>query len=114
MIPPEVHPADAGPVPREVTLLVGEHFLGHGEDAARAQRRYALRPRLSLMHRVRGPDPRLVRLGKVRGVVNRRANHGAVRMRCTATRKEALDDSAHPEQRSKAYEDDSSGLIGSR
>src|SRR5215510_11249443 len=114
MIPAEIHPADARPMPGKLAMLNRERLLLHREDATAAKNRDALGARLKLVRRIAGCDPRLVRLGKVRRVVNRRTNHGAVGMRCAAARKEALDHSARPEQGRKAQIYDPAGSIGSR
>src|SRR6516162_9289288 len=114
MIPTEIHPADARPMPGKLAVLNRERLLLHREDATAAKNRDALGARLNLVRCIAGCDPRLVRLGEVRRVVNRRANHGAVRMHRAAARKEALDDSAHPEQGRKAQIYDPAGFIGSR
>src|SRR6516162_10547512 len=114
MIPTEIHPAYARPMPGKLAVLNRERLLLHWENAAAAKNRDALGARLNLVRRIAGCDPRLVRLGEVRRVVNRRANHGAVRMHRAAARKEALDDSAHPEQGRKAQIYDPAGFIGSR
>src|SRR5215510_14585607 len=113
MIPAEIHPADARPMPGKLAMLNTERLLLHGEDATAAKNRDALGARLNLVRRIAGCDPRLVRLREVRRVVDGRANHGAVRMH-RAARKEALDDSAHPEQGRKAQIYDPAGFIGSR
>src|SRR5262245_43278953 len=113
MIPTEIHPADARPMPGKLAVLNRERLLHHRENATAAKNRDALAARLAFWRRIAGCDPHLVRLGKVRRVVNRRANHGAVGMRCTAARKEALDDSAHPEQGRKAQIYDPASFIGS-
>src|SRR5262245_59287919 len=102
VIPTKVHPTDARPMPGKFAVLNRERLLLHRENAAAAENRNTLGARLVFVRRIAGCDPHLVRLGKVRRVVNRRTNHGAVGMRCTAARKEALDDSAHPEQGCKA------------
>ena len=95
-------------------MLDCERLLLHREDAAAAENRNTFGARLPFVRCIGGHDPRLVRLGEMRRVVNRRANHGAVRMHRAAARKEALDDSAHPEQRRKAQIYDPAGFIGSR
>src|SRR6516162_7290517 len=113
MIPTEIHPAYARPMPGKLAVLDRERLLLHWENAAAAENRNTFGARLNLVRRIAGCDPRLVRLGEVRRVVNRRANHGAVRMHRAAARKEALDDSAHPEQGRKAQIYDPAGFIGS-
>src|SRR5262249_47326798 len=90
MIPAEIHPADARPMPGKLAMLNRERLLLHRENAAAAENRNTLGARLVFVRRIAGCDPHLVRLGEVRRVVNRRTNHGAVGMRCTAARKEAL------------------------
>src|SRR5262245_22973029 len=51
VLPSEIHATDARPVPRELGLLAGDHFLGDGKDAARAQCWHAFRARLTLVRR---------------------------------------------------------------
>src|SRR6266540_4678044 len=110
MIPTEIHAANARHVPREVALLDREHFFRYRKDTAATENGNTSQARLAFMRPIGRRHPRLVRLGEVRRVVNRRTNHGAVRMQCVA--KEALNNSAHPKQGRKAHEYNSSGFIG--
>ena len=112
MIPAEIHAANARPMPGKLAVFNRERLFLHRKNATAAEHRDAPGARLELVRCIGGPDPRLVRLREVRRVVDRRANHGAVRMRCTAARKEALNDSAHPEQGRKAQIYDPAGFVG--
>jgi len=112
VIPTKITPNDARPVPRKIALLNREHFLCDGENATAAENWNTFDARFAFMRCIGGHDPRLVRLREVRRVVDGRANHGAVRMRCTAGRQKTLHDRAHAEQGRKAQIDDPAGFVG--
>src|SRR5262245_62211193 len=56
MIPAEIHPADARPMPGKLAMLNRERLLLHGEDAAAAENRDAFGARLNLVRRIAGHD----------------------------------------------------------
>src|SRR5262249_55485314 len=113
-IPTKVHTTDAWPMSGKLAVLNRERLLLHRENAAAAENRNTLGARLAFVRCIGGHDPRLVRLGEVRRVVNRRANHGAIRMYCAAARKEPLHASPRPEKGRKPQISDPAGFIGSR
>src|SRR5215831_17930152 len=51
MIPAEIHPADARPMPGKLAMLNRERLLLHRENAAAAENRDALGARLNLVRR---------------------------------------------------------------